>query len=115
MLNGADNLDHGIYLSGADRRGDGQSNHIIVDNNILIGGEGYGIHSWHTMRDAIYTRNFVAAHHWGSVLDGSDHLEANNFFWKETGSPDFPPWGPWVPGSNSIRAALHARGALPSA
>ncbi|HUI53723.1 MAG TPA: DUF1565 domain-containing protein [Bryobacteraceae bacterium] len=35
--NGDDGLWHGIYLSGGDGRGAGQSNHIIVDNNLLIG------------------------------------------------------------------------------
>ena len=104
ILDGNDGLDHGIYLSGGDGRGSGQSNHLIVDDNILIGGEGYGIQSWHSVHDAIYTRNFITQHHWGTVLDGADHLEANNFFWKETGSSTIDPWGAWVPGNDIVFA-----------
>ncbi len=106
LLNGNGGLYHGIYLSGDDHQDTGgASNHIIVDHNTLIGGGGYGIQSWHGMYNVIYTRNFVASHNWGTVLDGSDHLEANNLFWKENGQTlasggTIPPWGPTVPGAN---------------
>ena len=108
LLNGADSLWHGIYISGNDNAGTGgASTHIIIDNNTLIGGGGYGIHAWHITHNLIVTRNFVAGHNWGSVLDGSNHLEANNFFWKEKGQKAvngtvIQAWGPWLPGSKIV-------------
>ena len=95
---------HGVYLSGADNKGEGQSNHLIVDNNIFVGGEGYAIHGYHMLRNMICTRNFVAGHRWGLVLDGSEHLVANNFFWKFKGlaSGQGEPWGPMFGGWHNV-------------
>jgi len=94
---------HGIYLSGGDSKGEGQSNHLIVDRNIFVGGEGYAIHGYHAVRNVICTRNLVAGHRWGLVLDGSDHLVANNFFWKFKGlaSGQGEPWGPMFGGEHN--------------
>lgn len=94
---------HPIYLSGGYTDGKiGQ--HTIVDDNIFIAGEGHAIHGWHSWRSSIITRNFVAGHNWGMVVDGSDHLIANNFFWKQTGlwSQGWAPWGPSLEGEKAL-------------
>lgn len=94
---------HGIYLSGDDQKGTGgASTHIVVDNNLFIGGEGYGIQGWHVVHNMIYSRNFVTNHNWGVVLDGSDHLITNNFFWKEKGDPGTKPWGESLAGIRTL-------------
>ncbi|QQG47418.1 MAG: DUF1565 domain-containing protein [Candidatus Woesebacteria bacterium] len=101
ILMGNGRFDHGLYISGGYTVGQ-MATHTIVDNNILIGGEGYGIHGWHNTHDSIVTRNFVTGHFWGLVMDGSDHLIANNFFWKMTGQAGREgPWGPWLAGANT--------------
>jgi hypothetical protein len=72
---------HAIYLSGG-YPPNRCSNHAIVDNNIFIHGEGYAIHGWHGPKSMIITRNFISRHWGGIVMDGSDHLIANNLVWR---------------------------------
>jgi hypothetical protein len=85
--NGAGTLYHAIYISGTGSWPPPPgtlSQHTIVDNNLFIAGPGdggYAIHFFHNNRTGIATRNFVT-YQWGLVMDGSDHLAANNFFWK---------------------------------
>lgn len=99
---GLGRFEHPIYISGGYNKG-AMAQHTIVDDNIFVAGEGYSIHGWHHTHSNIITRNFVEGHYWGLVLDGSDHVVANNFFWKQTGQPGRePPWGPWLPGSNVV-------------
>ena len=87
---------HSIYISGGDIVGE-MGQHSIVDNNIFISGQGYGVQTWHNPHSSIITRNFVGRHYWGIVIDGSDQIAANNMFWKETGDPGVePPWGTWI-------------------
>lgn len=85
--NGAGSLYHAIYISGTDSWPPPPgtlTQHTIVDNNLFIAGPGdggYAIHFYHNNRSGIATRNFVT-YNWGLVMDGSDHLAANNQFWK---------------------------------
>lgn len=93
---------HSIYLSGGYTAGS-MAQHAIVDNNIFVGGEGYAIHGWHQTHNNIITRNFVSGHFWGLVLDGSDHVVANNFFWRQTGQPEREgPFSAWLPGERIL-------------
>lgn len=93
---------HSIYLSGGYTVGS-MAQHAIVDNNLFIGGEGYAIHGWHKTHNNIVTRNFVSGHYWGLVLDGSDHVVANNFFWRQTGQPGREgPFAAWLPGERIL-------------
>lgn len=102
VLNGKSRFLHGIYLSGGTHKGK-MAQHAIVDNNIFIGGEGYAIHGWHKTHSNIVTRNFITGHYWGLVLDGSDHLAANNLFWRLTGQKGREgPFGVWLPGEKII-------------
>lgn len=73
-----------------------QATHAIVDKNIFIRGTGYPINGWHSWRNFVVTRNFVAATWGGFITDGptseaqgpygpgKDHLVAHNMFWKVT-------------------------------
>ena len=102
VLNGEGRFLHGIYLSGGNHKGK-MAQHAIVDNNIFIGGYGYAIHGWHKTHSNIVTRNFITGHYWGLVLDGSDHLAANNLFWRLTGQKGREgPFGVWLPGKKII-------------
>jgi len=89
---------HGIYLQGGYVKGQ-MGHHAIVDNNKFIGGQGYAVHGWHDNMSNIITRNFISGSFWGLVMDGTDHLIANNFYWKMRGQPGREgPWGAWLPG-----------------
>lgn len=82
---------HGIYVSGG-YSPNLLSQHIIVDNNVFVGGQGYAIHGWHHNHSDIITRNFVSSYWYGLVIDGHDHLVANNVIWAR---PDalYGQWG----------------------
>jgi len=94
---------HAVYLSGGYTPGK-MGQHTIVDNNIFIAGAGYAVHGWHNWRSSIITRNFIAGHNWGLVVDGSDHLVANNFFWRQTGlsSGNNFAFGPYLAGDRVL-------------
>lgn len=86
-----------LYFSGD--HGEGmQAQHAIVDANTFVVGRGYAINGWHSWRNFIVTRNFIARSWGGYIADGVDaeaqgpkgegreHLVANNVFWKNTGT-----------------------------
>jgi hypothetical protein len=86
-----------LYFSGD--HGDGmQAQHAIVDANTFVVGRGYAINGWHSWRNFIVTRNFIAGSWGGYIADGVDaeaqgpkgqgreHLVANNIFWNNTGT-----------------------------
>jgi hypothetical protein len=85
--NGSGTLYHAVYISGTGSWPPPPgtlTQHTIVDNNLFIAGPGdggYGIHFYHNNRTGIATRNFLT-YQSGLVMDGSDHLVANNLFWK---------------------------------
>jgi hypothetical protein len=100
---GKDRFSHGIYLSGGTTAGS-RAQHAIVDNNIFVAGKGgYAIHGWHQWRSSIISRNFIGGSVWGLVTDGSDHLVANNFLWRQKGLPGQEgPIGAWLPGQKIV-------------
>ncbi len=88
VRNGHGHFAHGVYLSGG--KPPNGSNHVIVDDCTIVAGEGYGLHEWHDPRSFIVTRNVVARHSYGIVINGSDHVAANNFVWKSKGFTSGP-------------------------
>src|SRR5262249_25616477 len=95
---------HGLYLSGGYTPG-AMSQHVIVDDNTFIAGEGYAIHGWHKPHSCIITRNFVSGYFWDLVFDGSDHLIAHNALWRNAGqSGREPGWNAWLPASHIVFA-----------
>jgi hypothetical protein len=94
---GSGHFSHGIYLSGG--ANPNCSHHAIVDRNVLVAGEGYGLHGWHAPMSMFLSRNVVAAHSYGIVMagpdadtpyDGEDHVVVNNFVWKSKGATSGP-------------------------
>lgn len=93
---------HGIYLSGGYTKG-AMTQHVIVDDNTFVAGEGYAIHGWHNPHSCIITRNFVSGYFWDLVMSGSDHLIAHNTLWRNTGQKGREPgWNAWLPAKRVI-------------
>ncbi len=102
VRSGREKLHHAIYLSGGYKSGL-KAQHAIVDNNIIISGNAYGINGWHNPHSNIITRNFFARSAYGIAMNGSDHIIANNFFWKMKGYPGKKGgWGAWLPGQRIV-------------
>ena len=98
VLSGDGRFDHGIYLSGGNTMGQ-MAQHSVVDHNIFLGGQGYAVQGWHRWRNSIITNNIFAGHYWGLVLDGCDHIAANNLYWNQTGEARKEPgFSMWLPG-----------------
>jgi hypothetical protein len=99
---GRGRFDHGCYLSGGYTKG-AMTQHVILDDNDFVAGEGYAIHGWHDPHSCIVTRNFVSGYYWGLVLSGSDHLVAHNVLWRGTGQPGAEPgWNAWLPAERVV-------------
>lgn len=94
--NSTDKKSAAIYVSSGLAANGALTQHVIIDHNIVIGGAGYGVQGWHTPRNIIYSRNFIASHFWGSAFNGKDSLFANNFYWGELGTSTLPPFGPLI-------------------
>jgi len=93
---------HGIYLSGGYTKG-AMTQHVIVDDNTFVAGEGYAIHGWHNPHSCIITRNFVSGYFWDLVMSGSDHLIAHNTLWRNTGQKGREPgWNAWLPAKRVV-------------
>lgn len=113
---GEGRFSHSVYLSGGYTRG-AITQHVVIDNNVFMHGQGYAIHGWHNPRSCVITRNLTYGHFWGLVYGGgeaSDGLIANNIIWRPTGQPGREgPTGFWIPGQrivfvNNIIAAQNA-------
>lgn len=92
---GSGRFSHGCYLSGGYDKG-AMTQHVILDDNTFVAGEGYAIHGWHEPHSCIFTRNFVSGYFWDLVLSGSDHLVAHNTLWRNTGQQGREPgWNAW--------------------
>ncbi|MCC6443478.1 MAG: right-handed parallel beta-helix repeat-containing protein [Armatimonadetes bacterium] len=99
---GEGQFSHGCYLSGSPYSGT-RTQHVILDHNIFISGEGYAIHGWHGPRSCIITRNFTAGFFWDVAMDGRDHLIAHNTFWRNKGMPGKRPgWLAYLPGERIV-------------
>lgn len=99
---GSGRFAHGCYLSGGYTRG-AMTQHVVLDDNIFVAGEGYAIHGWHNPHSCVVTRNFVSSHFWDLVLSGSDHLVAHNTLWRNTGQKGREPgWNAWLPAERVV-------------
>ncbi len=93
---------HGCYLSDGYTKG-AMTQHVIVDDNVFVAGEGYAIHGWHNPHSTIITRNFITGFYWDLVLSGSDHVVAYNTFWRNTGQKGHEPgWNAWLPAERVV-------------
>ena len=75
---GTDDLWHPIYISNsAAQAGEGTT----FERNIIVGGEGYAIHLWHSPSWNNLYNNFVAANR-GMAQQGNDNIWTRNVFWS---------------------------------
>ena len=112
---GSGRFSHPWYLSGGYSPGS-ITHGVVFTNNIVIGGQGWGIHGWHKIHEAIITGNFVSGMKWGIVMgqygdEGrstpptSHTVVSNNFVWRTTGAGNFGSEGPigmWIDGEHMI-------------
>ena len=75
---GTDNFWHPIYINNyMAQAGEGAT----FERNIIVGGEGYAIHLWHSPNWNNLYNNFVAA--WrGMAQQGDDNVWTRNVFWS---------------------------------
>ena len=75
---GTDNYWHPVYINNyMAQAGEGTT----FERNIIVGGEGYAIHLWHSPTFNTLNNNFVAA--WrGMAQQGDDNVWTRNVFWS---------------------------------
>lgn len=79
---GNDRFQHSIYITTpAGSAADG----VLVQGNILIGGEGYHITLWHEPAYASIINNFFGAARWALSVKGDHHTVQRNILWSATG------------------------------
>jgi hypothetical protein len=66
---------HGIYITT-------QPSGSIVERNIFINGDGYGVHLWHAPTNVITRNNLFADVSRAHVMQGSGHLTEKNVYWS---------------------------------
>ena len=75
---GTDNFWHPIYINNYNAQaGEGTT----FERNIIVGGEGYAIHLWHSPNWNNLYNNFVAANR-GMAQQGNDNIWTRNVFWS---------------------------------
>ena len=75
---GTDNYWHPVYINNyMAQAGEGTT----FERNIIVGGEGYAIHLWHSPNWNNLYNNFVAANR-GMAQQGNDNIWTRNVFWS---------------------------------
>jgi hypothetical protein len=78
---------HSMYMAGGIRHDlPWNSRNLHVLGNIIVGGEGYAIHCWHSPVSATIAGNFSSGNYWSIVLQGPNHSCHHNVFWKPRGN-----------------------------
>ena len=94
---------HSMYMAGGVRHDlPWNSRNLHVLGNIIVGGEGYAFHCWHSPVSAAIVGNFSSGNYWSIVLQGPNHSCHHNVFWKprgnesagESGQAGFNAWLP---------------------
>ena len=77
---------HSMYMAGGIRHDlPWNSRNLHVLGNIIVGGEGYAYHCWHSPVSATIAGNFSSGNYWSLVLQGPNHSCHYNVFWKPRG------------------------------
>ncbi len=80
---------HSMYMAGGVRHDlPWNSRNLHVLGNIIVGGEGYAFHCWHSPVSATIAGNFSSGNYWSIVLQGPNHSCHHNVFWKPRGNED---------------------------
>ena len=78
---------HSMYMAGGIRHDlPWNSRNLHVLGNIIVGGEGYAFHCWHSPVSATIAGNFSSGNYWSVVLQGPNHSCHHNVFWKPRGN-----------------------------
>lgn len=78
---------HSMYMAGGIRHDlPWNSRNLHVLGNIILGGEGYAFHCWHSPVSATIAGNFSSGNYWSLVLQGPNHSCHHNVFWKPRGN-----------------------------
>ncbi len=78
---------HSMYMAGGIRHDlPWNSRNLHVLGNIIVGGEGYAFHCWHSPVSATIAGNFCSGNYWSIVLQGPNHSCHHNVFWKPRGN-----------------------------
>jgi len=78
---------HSMYMAGGIRHDlPWNSRNLHVLGNIIVGGEGYAFHCWHSPVSATIAGNFSSGNYWSIVLQGPNHSCHHNVFWKPRGN-----------------------------
>ncbi len=78
---------HSMYMAGGVRHDlPWNSRNLRVLGNIIVGGEGYAFHCWHSPVSATIAGNFSSGNYWSIVLQGPNHSCHHNVFWKPRGN-----------------------------
>jgi hypothetical protein len=78
---------HSMYMAGGVRHDlPWNSRNLHVLGNIIVGGEGYAFHCWHSPVSATIAGNFSSGNYWSIVLQGPNHACHHNVFWKPRGN-----------------------------
>jgi len=83
---GQGHFGHSMYMAGGARHDlPWNSRNLRVLGNIVIGGEGYAFHCWHSPVSATLAGNFSSGNYYSVVLQGPNHSCHHNVFWKARG------------------------------
>lgn len=77
---------HAIYYSGGIAL---LADEPIFEENLFIGGEGYGLHFWHDPLGGHAKGNFFGDVRYGAVIDGDSGRFERNIIWRSFGTPAF--------------------------
>ena len=78
---------HSMYMAGGIRHDlPWNSRNLRVLGNIIVDGEGYAFHCWHSPVSATIAGNFSSGNYWSIVLQGPNHSCHHNVFWKPRGN-----------------------------
>jgi hypothetical protein len=78
---------HSMYMAGGVRHDlPWNSRNLHVLGNVIIRGEGYALHCWHSPVSATIAGNFSSGNYWSIVLQGPNHSCHHNVFWKPRGN-----------------------------
>jgi len=83
---GEGHFGHSMYMAGGARHDlPWNSRNLRVLGNIVIAGEGYAYHGWHSPVSITLAGNFSSGNYYSVVLQGPNHSCHHNVFWRPRG------------------------------
>jgi len=83
---GQGHFGHSMYMAGgAHHELPWNSRNLRILGNIVVAGEGYAYHGWHSPVSITMAGNFSSGNYYSVVLQGPNHSCHHNVFWKARG------------------------------